>query len=183
MKLATQTEIAGVEHTLQYIHCLKTQNSKALTRKQSLFICKVSLCTRVLSHFKSLRLSERDSKFSRFNYLKKKYLLILCIPYFKQYSWSWKKVFFKNVLTKITISQKNIFYNCFSRYMKHDFKMLVNVWWYRNIRYWQNTYNFMCQMKNSLLFTIQWGPSNNYDATNIQNSPQVPTDNSVFVPW
>lgn len=71
MKLATQTEIAGVEHTLQYIHCLKTQNSKALTRKQSLFICKVSLCTRVLSHFKSLRLSERDSKFSRFNYLKR----------------------------------------------------------------------------------------------------------------
>lgn len=51
MKLATQTEIAGVEHTLQHIHYLKVQDYKALPRKQSMFICKVSMCTELVSHF------------------------------------------------------------------------------------------------------------------------------------
>lgn len=130
--------------------------------------------------FKSPRLPERDSKFSRFNYLKRN--MCQCFIFIiTQYPWPWKK-FLKTVLIKVMISLKIIFYNCFSRYMKHDFKMLVNGWWYRNIIwYCQNTYDFMCQMKNSLLFPIQWGLSNNYNATSFQNSPQVPTDNNVFL--
>lgn len=51
MKLATQTEIAGVEHTLQHSHYLKVQDYNALPRKESMFICKVSMYTQLVSHF------------------------------------------------------------------------------------------------------------------------------------
>lgn len=86
------------------------------------------------------------------------------------------------MLINVTISLKSISYDCFNRYLKHDFKMLVNIWWYRNIIwYCQNTLNFMCQMRNSLLFTIQWGSSNSYKVTSFQNSRQVPKDNNVFL--
>lgn len=67
-----QTEKAEGEYTLQHIHYLKNQHYKTLPRKQNMFASGVLMCTLVVSHnfLKSLRLPERDSKFSRFNYLK-----------------------------------------------------------------------------------------------------------------